>query len=97
MIYPIFIFSTTEGFDGYFPDLDGCFFAGNTFADISKNAEEAFAVHIEALMDEGFPLPTPPKDPQRYIGDPRLKEEGGFWGLLRLIRPNMKVRQSNSI
>lgn len=52
MIYPIFIFKTVEGFDGYFPDIDGCFFAGNTFADISKNAEEAFAVHIEALMNE---------------------------------------------
>lgn len=84
MIYPIFIFSTTEGFDGYFPDLDGCFFAGNTFADISKNAEEAFAVHIEALMDEGFPLPTPPKDPQRYIGDPRLKEEEGILGFVEI-------------
>ncbi|HDL8224874.1 TPA: type II toxin-antitoxin system HicB family antitoxin [Yersinia enterocolitica] len=84
MIYPIFIFSTVEGFDGYFLDIDGCFFAGNTFAEISQNAEEAFATHIEALMDEGFPLPTPPKDPQRYINDPRLKEDGGILGFVEI-------------
>lgn len=30
MIYPLFIFKIEEGFDGYFPDADGCFFAGNT-------------------------------------------------------------------
>ncbi|EKN4054576.1 type II toxin-antitoxin system HicB family antitoxin [Yersinia enterocolitica] len=84
MIYPIFIFSTVEGFDGYFPDIDGCFFAGNTFAEISQHAEEAFATHIEALMDEGFPLPTPAKDPQRYINDPRLKEDGGILGFVEI-------------
>ncbi|ANI31009.1 hypothetical protein PL78_14395 [Yersinia entomophaga] len=38
----------------------------------TANAEKTFAIQVEALMDDGFPLPTPPKNPQRYIKDSRL-------------------------
>lgn len=56
MIYFIFIFSIVEGFDGYFFDIDGCFFVGNIFVEISQNVEEVFVIYIEVLMDEGFLL-----------------------------------------
>ncbi|EBU8198042.1 HicB family protein, partial [Salmonella enterica subsp. enterica serovar Sandiego] len=27
MLYPVFMFKTDSGYDGYFPDVEGCFFA----------------------------------------------------------------------
>jgi predicted RNase H-like HicB family nuclease len=78
MVYPIFIFITDDGFDGYFPDVDGCFFAGETMGDVVKNAELAFGIHMEALIEEGFPLPAPPQSPKVYLSDRRLKEDGGI-------------------
>ncbi|WP_213990825.1 type II toxin-antitoxin system HicB family antitoxin [Sodalis sp. dw_96] len=82
MIYPIFIFKTDHGFDGYFPGIEGCFFASDTLAGVSRDAEEAFAVHMEALIEEGYPLPAPPKDAQCYLGDARLAEESGILGFV---------------
>ncbi|CAI1001024.1 MULTISPECIES: type II toxin-antitoxin system HicB family antitoxin [Serratia] len=84
MIYPIFIFKTSEGFDGYFPDVEGCFFAGEKMSDIPKNAEEAFGVHMEALIEEGFPVPAAPQDPQSYLNDSRLREDGGILGFVEI-------------
>ncbi|EBA1658103.1 HicB family protein, partial [Salmonella enterica] len=30
MLYPVFMFKTDSGYDGYFPDVEGCFFAGDS-------------------------------------------------------------------
>ncbi|MFS3627277.1 type II toxin-antitoxin system HicB family antitoxin, partial [Proteus mirabilis] len=62
MIYPLFIFKTEDGFDGYFPDVEGCFFAGDSIEDTIRNAESAFAQHMEVLTNNGGHVPAP-KDP----------------------------------
>jgi predicted RNase H-like HicB family nuclease len=46
MIYPLFIFKADDGtFDGYFPDIEGCMFAGNNLESALRDAESAFGQH----------------------------------------------------
>ena len=40
-----------------FPELPGCFTRGDTLDDLRKNALEAVTGHLEALQEEGRPLP----------------------------------------
>ena len=42
-----------------FPDLPGCFSAGETLDEAIANASEALAFHIEGLLDAGEKIPTP--------------------------------------
>jgi predicted RNase H-like HicB family nuclease len=43
----------------WFPDLPGCFSAGDDIDEALQNASEAIAAYAEALAQEGRPLPTP--------------------------------------
>ncbi|WP_241609294.1 type II toxin-antitoxin system HicB family antitoxin [Rosenbergiella australiborealis] len=84
MIYPIFIFKTESGeFDGYFPDIEGCFFAGKTFEDAIKDSESAFAQYCSVLVKRGDFIPAA-ADPSAYLGDKRLEEEGGFLAFVKI-------------
>lgn len=60
MFYPAYIHSDTDGSaSGFFPDVPGCFFAGDSLDDAFQDAREALTAHFEALfeMDEALPLP----------------------------------------
>lgn len=82
MIYPLFIFKTEEGtFDGYFPDIEGCFFAGDTLESAVRNAEMAFGQHMDVLTEQGGHVPAP-NDPAVYLGDLRLAQDGGFLAMV---------------
>lgn len=84
MIYPLFIFKTDSGtFDGYFPDVEGCFFAGDTLEEAIRDAEIAFGQHMEVLTEQGGHVPAP-RDPGDYLGDDRLTADGGFLALVEL-------------
>jgi len=43
----------------WFPDLPGCFSAGDDIDDALRNAHEALALYAEAEAQEGRALPTP--------------------------------------
>ena len=43
----------------WFPDLPGCFSAGDDVDDALRNAHEALALYAEAEAREGRTLPTP--------------------------------------
>jgi predicted RNase H-like HicB family nuclease len=43
----------------WFPDLPGCFSAGDDVDDALRNAAEAMALYAESLAKEGRPLPAP--------------------------------------
>ena len=84
MIYPLFIFRTDSGtYDGYFPDMEGCFFAGDTFESAIRDAETAFGQHMEVLTEQGGHVPAP-RDPGDYLGDERLTADGGFLALVEI-------------
>jgi predicted RNase H-like HicB family nuclease len=42
-----------------FPDLPGCYSAGDTFERAIKNAHEALAFHISGLKEDGVGIPEP--------------------------------------
>ncbi|MBS0969982.1 type II toxin-antitoxin system HicB family antitoxin [Nissabacter archeti] len=84
MIYPLFIFKTDSGaYDGYFPDVEGCFFAGNSLEEAIHRAEKAFAAHMEVLIAQGGHVPAP-RDPADYLGDERLTQDSGFLALVEI-------------
>jgi predicted RNase H-like HicB family nuclease len=41
------------------PDLPGCFSAGATLDEAIQNANEAILLHIDGLLEDGEPIPTP--------------------------------------
>ena len=43
----------------WFPDLPGCFSAGDTVDEALLNAGEALSLYAESLAKEGRPLPAP--------------------------------------
>ena len=61
MRYPIAIESgdARHAYGVVVPDLPGCFSAGNTLDDALTNAQEAVLLHLEGLLDDGKPVPTP--------------------------------------
>jgi predicted RNase H-like HicB family nuclease len=42
-----------------FPDFPGCVSAGVTLDEARAGAEEALALHIEGMMEDGLPIPEP--------------------------------------
>lgn len=62
MRYPIVIEMPTSEREAYgvvFPDLPGCFSAGDTLDEAITNASEAAALWIESTLDEGGKVPPP--------------------------------------
>ena len=62
MRYPIIIHKDPESDFGItVPDLPGCFSAGSTMEEALQNSEEAILTHIEGLLLDNDPIPTPSK------------------------------------
>ena len=47
-----------SGFSVYFPDLPGCTSAGDSANEAALGAQEALALHLEGLIEEGLALPS---------------------------------------
>ena len=43
----------------YVPDLPGCVATGHTRKEVEKNMREAIALHIQGMIEDGEPIPTP--------------------------------------
>ncbi len=70
MEFTVILHEAEEG--GYWvevPSLPGCFSQGETVEEALKNAEEAIQSHIEALRDDGQPIP---KDRNFLLGRVRV-------------------------
>ena len=61
------------------PDLPGCFSAGDTLEEAMDEAREAILLHVEGLLDDEHPIPTP-----QAIEIYRNKREykGRIWALV---------------
>ena len=42
-----------------FPDFPGCIATGRTLEEAKANAEEALALHIAGMLEDGEPIPYP--------------------------------------
>ncbi len=49
----------TTGFGASFPDFPGAVTVSETLEELRANAEEALALHIEGMMEDGDDIPTP--------------------------------------
>ena len=88
MYYPALIHKDPGSAYGViFPDVPGCFSAGDTLDETMQNAEEALAAHIGWLERDGDPVP-PPRTPDEIFNDPALAEDrqGATLVLIPLIR-----------
>ena len=59
MIYTVIVEKGREsGYIAYAPALKGCVSQGETREQVIKNIKEAMEIYIEALLEEGLPVPT---------------------------------------
>ena len=56
-----------------FPDFPGCISAGSTLDEARAGAEEALALHIEGLVEDGESLPEP-SSLQGIMADPENRD-----------------------
>jgi predicted RNase H-like HicB family nuclease len=62
-----------SAFGIWFPDVEGCFSAGDTLAEASANAAAALRQHVEALESAGRPVP-PPRSVDDVLHDGDVRE-----------------------
>jgi predicted RNase H-like HicB family nuclease len=59
MSYLVVIERGETSFGAYVPDLPGCVAVGQTEEEALRLVREAMALHIEALKEQGLPIPEP--------------------------------------
>ena len=55
----LFEYDENNGYSVIFPDLPGCFSAGDDYDESYRMAHEALALHLEGLVAEGYRIPKP--------------------------------------
>ena len=58
MKYIAVIEQTGNGYGAYLPDLPGCIAAGDTLEETEQLIREAVVYHVEAMRENGDPVPT---------------------------------------
>ena len=80
MKYPIVIHKDSGSDYGVtFPDLPGCFSAGSTIEEAINMAQEAAECHIEGILIDSEPIPTP-SDIEAHKSNPDYKD--GIWAIV---------------
>lgn len=57
--YLVVIEKAENNYSAYSPDLPGCVATGDTKEETLRLMREAIAMHLEALKEEGLPIPSP--------------------------------------
>lgn len=92
--FPAIIDRGTDGYGVTFPDLPGCTSGGTTVDDAAHSAEEALALHLRGMIEDGEMIPDP--TPLDRIGrDPEVEEIARI--LVRAELPGKAVRFNATI
>ena len=82
MNYPIVIHKDKSTLYGVIvPDLSGCFSSGETIEEAKSNAVEAIECHIEGLLKDNEPVPTP-QHISVHKGNPDFSD--GVWAYVEV-------------
>ena len=82
MRYPVVVHKDPNSDYGVtVPDLPGCFSAGETLDEALQEATEAIEAHIEGMLMDGEPIPTP-QSVDYHQNNPDY--EGGVWALVSI-------------
>ena len=57
MRYGCVIERTETGYCAYVPDLPGCIATGKTKEQVRRRIQEAVAIHLQSMMEDGDPIP----------------------------------------
>ena len=55
--YTVVVEKANENYSAYIPELPGCITTGETIEEIEVMIQEAVALHLEGLTEEGLPIP----------------------------------------
>jgi len=84
MNYPAFIEIDKDGTaSGWFPDVPGCIFAGDTIDEAYADAQSAIDAHFEALAEDGLEIPKA-KTMQEHIVNNVTEYMDGQWALVKV-------------
>lgn len=82
MKYPIVIHKDpSSDYSVAIPDLPGCFSAGSTIEEAISMAQEAAECHIEGMLIDSEPIPTP-SGIEVHRNNPDYKD--GIWALVQV-------------
>ncbi|MCL1465446.1 type II toxin-antitoxin system HicB family antitoxin [Argonema galeatum] len=59
MRYVVVIEKAEVNYSAYVPDLPGCVSVGDTIGEVKQNIQEAIEFHLEAMQEDGLPIPQP--------------------------------------
>ena len=59
MEYLVVIEQGQDAYGAYVPDLPGCVAAADTKDEVLTLIQEAIALHLELMQEDGLPIPTP--------------------------------------
>ncbi len=80
MKFPVVIHKEDDSDYGViFPDLAGCYSAGETFEEALNMAQEAAELHLEGYLEEGIDIPEPAAV-DTYIANKLYR--GGVWAFV---------------
>lgn len=87
--YPAIFERVDDGFSVYFPDLNGCTSAGDSVEDATVNAEQALALHLSGMAEDGDPIPA--ATPIEVV-EPDPEGTEAFRQLIRVEMPGRVMR-----
>ncbi len=93
MFYPVYIHKSDDGSaSGFFPDVPGCYFAGETIESALEDAKSALAAHFEFTLDEGLEIHEA-KPVEAHMDDEDC--QGGIWAgvLMDMARFDRKAQR----
>jgi len=59
MKYAVVIEQADSNYSAYVPGLPGCVATGATIKDVENEIREAIKFHIEGIIEDGLPVPSP--------------------------------------
>ena len=59
MRYAIIIEKGERNYSAYVPDLPGCIATGKTVEEVKRRMNEAVAMHLRGMREDGLPIPEP--------------------------------------
>jgi len=79
MLYTAFIEIDNDGSaSGWFPDIEGCTFAGSNIEEAYAEAKSAIDAHFELLSEKGFEIPLS-KSQQTLLNPIQPEYAHGIW------------------
>lgn len=80
MKYPVYLHQAESGtYSGFVPDIEGCYFAGDTIDDAIADAYAAIDMYLEYQCEKGLDVPI-----AKTINDHKDDEDcrDGLWGFV---------------